>query len=285
MKPLIIYHADCPDGFAAAFAAWLKFGADALYVPAKHGDAAPEVSGHDVFILDFSYSEAVLQELAAKAASLTVLDHHLSSKNALRCFSPSCGGHIVLDLSRSGAVLAWRHFHPETPLPALFKYVQDRDLWTWEMPRARDYLAWLDLQPRTMQRWEEILGMSEGEVDKAIELGKVLNQKFEMQCRELADLATPVSLDGHAGLAVNAPAEFSSELGSLLAVRSGTFGLVWHADSSGIRCSLRAVDYDVEQLARRFGGGGHLRAAGFRLKFTDAATLLEGTLQSRGRSL
>ena len=28
MKPLVIYHANCADGFGAAFAAWLKFGDD-----------------------------------------------------------------------------------------------------------------------------------------------------------------------------------------------------------------------------------------------------------------
>ena len=26
MKPLIIYHAHCADGFGAAYAAWCKFG-------------------------------------------------------------------------------------------------------------------------------------------------------------------------------------------------------------------------------------------------------------------
>ena len=26
MKPLVVYHANCADGFGAAFAAWLKLG-------------------------------------------------------------------------------------------------------------------------------------------------------------------------------------------------------------------------------------------------------------------
>jgi len=37
MEPLkeivIIYHADCPDGFGAAYAAWKKFGDKASYLP------------------------------------------------------------------------------------------------------------------------------------------------------------------------------------------------------------------------------------------------------------
>lgn len=33
MKPLVIYHAACADGFGAAFAAWLKLGDEAEYLP------------------------------------------------------------------------------------------------------------------------------------------------------------------------------------------------------------------------------------------------------------
>lgn len=29
MKPIVIYHANCTDGFGAAFAAWLKLGNEA----------------------------------------------------------------------------------------------------------------------------------------------------------------------------------------------------------------------------------------------------------------
>ena len=29
MKPLVIYHKNCADGFGAAFAAWLKLGDEA----------------------------------------------------------------------------------------------------------------------------------------------------------------------------------------------------------------------------------------------------------------
>lgn len=34
MKPLVVYHANCADGFGAAFAAWLKLG-DEVEIPEK----------------------------------------------------------------------------------------------------------------------------------------------------------------------------------------------------------------------------------------------------------
>ena len=38
MKPLVIYHANCADGFGAAFAAWLKLGNEAEYLPMVYNE-------------------------------------------------------------------------------------------------------------------------------------------------------------------------------------------------------------------------------------------------------
>ena len=50
---LIIYHANCSDGFGAAYAAWKCLGKKATYHAAKHGSTPPDVAGKNVAILDF----------------------------------------------------------------------------------------------------------------------------------------------------------------------------------------------------------------------------------------
>ncbi|MFQ3615868.1 MAG: hypothetical protein SNJ57_09305 [Cyanobacteriota bacterium] len=40
---------------------------------------------------------------------------------------------INLDLDRSGAAIAWEHFHNDD-VPDLIRYVEDRDLWRWKLP-------------------------------------------------------------------------------------------------------------------------------------------------------
>ena len=45
MKTLVLYHANCPDGFGAALAAWKHFGNEAEYVPVQYGKEPPDVSG------------------------------------------------------------------------------------------------------------------------------------------------------------------------------------------------------------------------------------------------
>ena len=53
MASLVVYHGHCPDGFGAAYAAWLRLGESAEYVPAEYGSyPVLNVTGLDVYILD-----------------------------------------------------------------------------------------------------------------------------------------------------------------------------------------------------------------------------------------
>ena len=49
----IIYHADCTDGFGAAYSAWKLLGNRAEYHACKHGQTPPDVKDKVVAILDF----------------------------------------------------------------------------------------------------------------------------------------------------------------------------------------------------------------------------------------
>ena len=85
MNPLVIYHANCTDGFGAAFAAWKKLGDEAEYVPAQYSEASPDMWGakcqdRDVYILDFSFSKLVMQHIFKVASRVVWLDHHHSSR-------------------------------------------------------------------------------------------------------------------------------------------------------------------------------------------------------------
>ena len=72
MKPLVIYHDHCTDGFGAAFCAWLKFGDEAEYVPMNYGfkeENIPKYAGRDVFMFDFSWPKEQMLDLFRLANS------------------------------------------------------------------------------------------------------------------------------------------------------------------------------------------------------------------------
>src|SRR5438034_364114 len=95
---LVIYHGECTDGFTAAWAfKTLRPLTTATYAPAHHGDTPPEVTGKEVYILDFAYPRAQLLRMHDQAASVLVLDHHKTAQADLEGL-PFC----VFDMDRSG---------------------------------------------------------------------------------------------------------------------------------------------------------------------------------------
>lgn len=313
MKPLVIYHANCTDGFGAAFAAWLKLGDKAEYLPMdylKATDGVAEfhervkidcsIGEREVYILDFSLPKAVMDWLFGHAKRVVWLDHHRSAFEMWCGKSPDLfftthkeqdeSKTIILDDCRSGAMLAWKYFHPGTEVPMLIQHIDDRDRWQFKMEGSRELHAVLaSLKPWSFEQWDAILAetsyrATDGTgIDSFYDDGTVLLRAHSQQVQSALKQAIKCKIvikteqygcTGERGLAVNAPFGLASDLGHELANKSGTFGLVWSlAADRTAHCSLRSNgDYDVSAIAKCFGGGGHRNAAGFS---TNVETLLE----------
>ena len=76
---LVIYHANCNDGFGAAYSAWKLLGNRAEYIACSHGETPPNVKGKNVAICDFSFKNDVTKKLIEEADALVILDHHKSA--------------------------------------------------------------------------------------------------------------------------------------------------------------------------------------------------------------
>ena len=139
---VIIYHANCTDGFGAAYSAWKRLGNRAEYYACKHGDDPPNVKGKNVAILDFSFDNSTTKQMIELAESLIVIDHHKSAMVELHDVTET-----KFDMTKSGAMLTWDFFHPGIESPKLISYIQDRDLWTWELPYSREFSAAFDMVP------------------------------------------------------------------------------------------------------------------------------------------
>ncbi len=286
-QPLVIYHGrSCPDGFAAALAARLFYGAAAQYLGLDHGDIQtvndlPALQGRAVYILDFSFGVGILQAIEERAAKLVLLDHHQSAAQQLSGFSCRCGV-VHFDMNKSGARLAWEFFQPERTMPDLVRYVEDRDLWAWQYPDSPAYLAALDMEPFDFDRWAQIAAFSAPEQAQFMARGQAMDEKFTKLATDIADAALPVEFNGVQGLMVNAPGVFHSLVGDLLSQKSGTFALMWNAGKGGVvKVGLRSQrGFDCIPLAQSMGGGGHAQACGFKLPGTRLAELLGGTLRA-----
>lgn len=286
-RPLVLYHGKkCPDGFAAALAAWLYYQGKAEFRGLDHGeiqtlDDLGEVDGRAVYILDFSLPAELLRGLDERAARLIMLDHHQSAADKLAGFACRCGV-VHFDMSKSGARLAWEFFFPDQEVPALVAMVEDRDIWAWKLPQSAAYLAALDMEAHNFERWATLAQMQGVELAAFVARGQAMNDQFERLAQEIADNARPLVFNGEAGLMVNAPSAFHSLVGNLLCQKSGTFALIWTISDKGLlKGGLRSVrGYSVIPLAESLGGGGHAQACGFRMGVERLPELLSGQFQA-----
>lgn len=262
MSKLVIYHGDCADGFTAAWCVRKKFP-DADFVTAVYNkQPPPDVMGREVIIVDFSYPRAILEEMAGKADSLLVLDHHKTAQQDLEGLS-----YCVFDMARSGATLAWDYFHPDQPRPALVKYVEDRDLWRWGYNNSKEVNASIMSWPRTFEKWDELHLRLETKLESVIDEGSALLRAQDQQLAFVLKNARKVTFAGYEVMAVNTSV-LHSEAANKLA-EGAHFGIAWSQKADGkftysLRVSQKSLnpEIDVAAICKTFGGGGHPAAAG-----------------------
>ena len=175
LKPLVIYHANCADGFGAAFAAWLKLGESdsieegAEYVPMQYGTVPDIESWHmqyaisqrEVYILDFSFPRQTMDYLFSVARRVTWLDHHKTAFEMWCDEERTYMKHedkyhtIVLDNNKSGAYLAWEYFHPGEEIPQFIRHIDDYDRWQFKIEGTKAFnKALWSYAPWSFKQWQ-----------------------------------------------------------------------------------------------------------------------------------
>jgi hypothetical protein len=266
----------------------LYYEGKAEFLGLDHGDIKsvedlPALSGRAVYILDFSFSPEILRGIEERATKLVMLDHHKSAAEKLTGFSCRCGV-VHFDMSKSGARLAWEFFQSDKPVPDLVRFVEDRDIWAWQYPESKGFLAALDMERFDFVRWAEIAMFSPVQLTSFMARGAAMDEKFSKLAADIAEGAQPIAFNGQHGLMVNAPGVFHSLVGDLLSAKSGTFALMWSAGKGGvIKVGLRSQPgFDCIPLAESMQGGGHAQACGFKMPTDRLPELLSGVFDATG---
>lgn len=256
----VIYHAECSDGFGAAWAAHKVLGGRAEYYAAYHGKPPPDVTGRRVALLDFSYNRKITEEMSEKAASLIILDHHKTAYENLKGMPA-----LLFDNNHSGAILSWKYFHPEKEAPRFLKYIEDRDLWKWELPYSKEFSAAFDMVPWNFEEFEKF--EDDSVVDDAINRGKYILAYSKTVIKKICEKAQRKKWHGKSALVVNS-SHWQSEIGNKLS-QDCDIAIIWYYSHTEkktcVSCRAFHEEIDVTEIARVYGGGGHKKAAGFNL--------------------
>jgi oligoribonuclease NrnB/cAMP/cGMP phosphodiesterase (DHH superfamily) len=255
---------------------------DIAFHASHYEDPPPNVRGHRVFVLDFSYPRETLEKMAKAADELTVLDHHKTAEEALAGL-PYC----TFDMTKSGGQLTWEWLMKEgypPPKPAatgsaweppeppwLVDYTADRDLWRFALPRSREVNAALRSYPLTFDAWDDLARRGQGRLHDGFDSeafadeGSAILRAESVAVQAHVAGAKEIDIDGYKVLATNATWLHSEIAGTL--AKGRPFGATWFERDNVHQWSLRSDEHgiDVGELARQHGGGGHVHAAGFEV--------------------
>jgi oligoribonuclease NrnB/cAMP/cGMP phosphodiesterase (DHH superfamily) len=274
-KTACIYHANCDDGFTAAWIVATKYPGAEL-IEGKYGEDfdVERIRDKVVFIVDFSYKPEKMVEIIEEAKQVIWLDHHKTAIEAWdnylnnSCYIAPDSFFCTLDMNRSGAGITWDCLYQGMDAPPLVQFVQDNDLWRFELEGTKDFINYLRTFERTLKNWDTIAGMR---ISQVVVMGAAITAYIENKVAEtVAMCASRISIGDLDGYIANAPYSIASDLGNALARRKGSqFGMTWYVTSSKkVVFSLRSIgDVDISAIAKKFGGGGHKNAAGFVMNF------------------
>jgi len=281
---LCIYHGNCADGFGAAWSVKKYFDEKGQKIDFHAGvyqQSPPNVTDMIVIIVDFSYKQSVIEEMAKSAKSILIIDHHKSAAEDLSEFDepplrrdgwiPNSGVYALFDMNKSGAMLAWEYFH-KNKAPKLIEHIQDRDLWMFKLDGTREIQANVFSYPYDFEEWDKLMLSP---VENLINDGKVIERKHFKDIKEFIEVAEMrISIWGHIVPCLNANYFWSSDAGHIM-TKGYKFAVCWWDTPDGRVFSLRSDEdgIDVSEIAKQYGGGGHKNAAGFKVRHSDLVSL------------
>ena len=284
--PIVIYHNDA-DGFGAAWALSKYLGPHIRLQASSYRPIQPStIEGSPVYMVDVCFSRDLMLEIAERASSLLVLDHHAKTQK----LTDIPGIHYTDQYS--ACVYTWHYCHPNVPVPKILEYVQDRDLWQWKMFQSKQINTYLNILPQQFGPWDAASNMS---IPELLQASVYAHQAMQHYIQTMLPFTSFTQWAGHIVPQVNAGPWFKSELLNILAstpLRPGyqtgdrwqdfvvvppeegetpAFALGWHrTDYGDYKCDLRSATNpktgercNVATIAEAYGGGGHLGASGF----------------------
>ena len=283
----VLYHADA-DGRVAGWCAWSKLQKKGIFhakfYEVQYGQPIPlnvESLGptNTVYVLDFSYDRQTLDKIFDSVGLLVVLDHHKTAQEELRG-----APYATFDMGKSGALLAWEYFFGDAPAPLTVTLTNDRDLWKFEYPQTRPFLAAVQFHGlrSDFEMWDQ-LANQQGLIGKWVEIGTIVEQSNRQQIQSHISAPGVVSIVRWSGFTVGlfnttAHVSDSSEYVYNDEKQKVDLSMAYQFVEHGcVIFSLRSSKnsgVDVAKLAKQNGGGGHKNAAGFKLSNQAGLQLL-----------
>jgi len=307
-RVVVIYHKGCPDGYGALSGVVYKYGVknlfydeenDILYnydssfvaIPSNHSTDFTRLKellekypndNFTLYMVDF-FVDKIFEVVKnyPNIKRVVVIDHHKTAKEIIEKGIPEevkDRFEVHLDMDHSAAVLTWKVLNGF--VPEIMEYIEDRDIWKWEIPDSLYVLTAVDAKVFNVLKPNEI-------VEKLLELAQNFpKEEFAKEGQSMIEFKESVVQrlvnnnahyivlpSGHKLLAVNSSV-FQSDIGNRLAQISPegvacVYSISPKEDDVYVNCSVRSINGRAREVAQANGGGGHDNAAGCRVPLRE----------------
>lgn len=273
---ICIYHGGCPDGVSSAIVVVDALGEDVKLIPGHYARPLTEekinLQDKTVLLCDFSYQLDEMSQIVSLAKQVIFLDHHDTAfkKNALLLSEDNV--FAFASTHYSGASLTYQFFHPNKDLPLFIQYIEDGDLYKFNLDQSRAIVkglhAMLDISPI-----DGVNFLKDHYVSTILEdvefLGSKLIAENERNAKYIIKTARRTATAyGHTFPLINATPDQTNLVCELIYENEDVpFVMVYTILSNKVKLSLRskAGAVNVSDLCKEImNGGGHVNAsAGF----------------------
>ena len=292
---IVVYHSQCPDGIASAWAVKLIHPQIDI-MPCSAGKPPQKeleyFKDKRVVFVDLCPSVEYFCQLINVVGHLTIIDHHKPNYEKLNEHVDSDAVEYrnlecVFENDKSGCMLTWDYFHT-TQRPWFIEYIGDRDLWTWKLPSSREVNnAFFDGGHVTFDGLQKLYENTDSElINKFIKKGEEIAEfkntlidntikHYSIPCkykRMINGIEKEYNVWLYTGRADLISDVGNKLMGKKLTMTGGLipdFTVYWSYNTTtkeyGI--SMRSTDQstNVNEICQLYGGGGHRNSSGCTL--------------------
>jgi hypothetical protein len=256
----------------------LKKYPDAICIPVGYSKPFPveHITSSDdrVIIVDYSFSNAEeLEAILAKTRDIIWIDHHVTSVNLK---IPKYDGDIPGSMSLipgirvnktpAACLLCWQYFFPQEKVPLAILLVSDYDTWAFSYGEiTRLFNKGLSCQADPSNSiWKDLFGPI-GDftaLPRIVEQGGIILRHEDYVNQKILENASFETIfHGHSAIVIN------SMWGNKDIFKGGPEKDVYikmYFDGKFWNVTLYSSKVNCEELAKKYGGGGHVGSAGMK---------------------
>lgn len=256
----IFYHTDM-DGKCSGAIVRKFYNGEGEYFLYNYGDFPFDSIEKDekVILVDCSCD---FEKLLDITKDIIWIDHHKTAIDKYKKLS-------LAGIRKDGIAaceLCWKYFYPDDFTPTVVKYLGDYDVWKFEYGEDTNYLqTGIRLYDTSIESkmWEQWLD-DNYRVEDEIEKGKIAIQYRNDYYRSVIKTSSFMAeFEGYKAICCNAACVSSQLFDSV----EEDYDIMIPFNFNGKQWSLSLYtkkDINCGELAKIYGGGGHMKAAGFR---------------------